>query len=245
MTNKYRYIFSGVIHPERATISLPLITMRKIVMDAGFVGNAFISISASQLTVTFESDAEISEYATLKNYIADIVRAIVDAYGYLSGCGYDVEIVKLIPPGVNQSYVFGVDIPVLKPSESDISAPFNRLMKVYNDAGASYIQHCFADFREAIRSPKDTALFCYRAIESLRQYFKVEKIISSDGASWKCLRETLGVDRNDIDFVKEFADPLRHGEGKSISDVQRIELLKKTKAIIDSYIDFASKGTKI
>ncbi len=211
--------------------------------DANISGKIVVTISASQLTAIFESDTEVTDFATLKNYIADVVRTIVDVYGYLSGCGYDVEIVKLILPGSAQPMIFGVDIPVLRPSNPDISGPFNQMINLFQDTRGLYVQRCLADLREAIRSPKDTAFFCYRAIEALRQYFVIEEKITGDKAdSWERLRSALGVERDIIDYIKGFSDPLRHGADKSISDAERADIFKKTQFIINRFVDFASNN---
>ena len=244
MSTDYRYTFSGIIYPERAEINLPTIPIRMNAVDAGISGTVIVTSSSSQLSAIFESSSEVNDVFTLKNYVADVVRVIVDGYGYLSGCGYDVEIVKLVLTGGPEPIMFGVDIPVLRPSGTDISVPFTQLMRVFADERSLYVQRSLGDFREAIRSPKDTAFFCYRALESLRQYFVVEEHIPSDKTSWERLRQALAVERATIDYVKTFADPLRHGAGKSISDSERADLFIKTKSIIDRFIVFADNQYK-
>jgi hypothetical protein len=99
-------------------------------------------------------------------------------------------------------------------------------MGLFRDPRSSHLQRAFADLREAIRSPKDTGFFCYRAIESLRQFFVVE-LNAPDKQSWEVLRTALQIDRPTIDYVKTFADSARHGAGAAISDGERAEVFKK------------------
>jgi len=114
-------------------------------------------------------------------------------------------------------------------------------MGLFRDPRSSHLQRAFADLREAIRSPKDTGFFCYRAIESLRQFFVVE-LNAPDKQSWEVLRTALQIDRPTIDYVKTFADSARHGAGAAISDGERAEVFKKTWSIVGQFVEFAKRG---
>lgn len=238
----YRYIFTGVIHPERAAVNVSTTGWTLQGAAADISGQLTVSIAVSQLLAVFDSETEAFDLSTLKNHVTDAVRVVVDAVGYLNGCGYVVEIVQLVGPTTNQPIVFGVDIPALRPTDPDLSAPLTQMMQIFEDPRGSYLQRCLADLREAIRSPKDTAFFCYRGIESLRQFFVLGENIPSDKASWERFRAALGVDRATVDYVKEFADPVRHGASKPISDAERAEVFRKTWSVVARFIDFAAGG---
>jgi hypothetical protein len=55
-------------------------------------------------------------------------------------------------------------------------------------------------------------------------------------------RSGLGVNKATIDYVKQFADPVRHGAPKPISDAERAEVFRKTWSVVDRFIDFAARG---
>jgi len=238
---QYRYTFIGVVHPERAAVSIGPVVWSLEADHAGISGTLTVSINVSQISAVFDSSQKVQDPFTLKNYIDDAVRVIVDAFGYIKGCGYDVEIVQMVGPKDEEGpIVFGVGIPALEGRQADSTALL-KLVAIYKDRRGSYLQRCLSDFREAIRSPRDTGFFCYRAVESLRQFFVAEGA-SNNGESWKQLREAVNVDRDEIDFIKQFADPVRHGGDKAVTGVEREDLFRKTVKIIDGFIAFAERG---
>ena len=240
----YRYTFTGVVHPERAVVNVSTITWRLDPPAVPIVGKLTVTIAVSQVTAVFEAENEVSDLNTLKNYVADAVRVEVDTLGYLNGCGYEVEIVQLIPAEATTPLVFGVGIPALGSDSSELPSRFLEIMQVFQDPRGSYLQRCFADLREAIRSPKDTGFFCYRGIEALRQFFVLESGAKGHKNSWDELRQALGVERATIDYVKDFADPVRHGAAKPIADHERAEVFRKTWAVVARFIEFAKRGYK-
>jgi hypothetical protein len=237
----YRYTFTGVLHPERAAVTISTVVQKLSYPDDGIVGTLTSNICVSQIISGFETPSLVPNVFTLKNIVSDAVRVEVDAAGFLYGHGYDVEIVHVVRPDSMDSLVFGVDIPALKP-DADMTARFNEVMRLFDDPRGAYLQRCFGDLREAIRSPRDTGFFCYRAIESLRQSFVVEAGAKDDKASWETLRSTLSVGRAEIDYIKGFADAPRHGAARGISDAERASIFRKTWLIVHSFIDFALAG---
>jgi hypothetical protein len=135
MATGFRYIFTGVIHPERAAVNVSMTGWELQGLAAGISGKLSISIAVSQLLAVFDCDTEVSDISTLKNHVGDAVRVVVDAFGYLNGCGYDVEIVQLVQPDRNDSDIFGVDIPALRTTEVDRPAQLTRMMGIFRDAG--------------------------------------------------------------------------------------------------------------
>jgi hypothetical protein len=193
----------------------------------------------SQIISLFETDSLVPNVFRLKNIVSDAVRVEVDTVGFLYGHGYDVEIVQVIRPDSIEPVVFGVDIPTLKP-EADMAGRFTNAMRLFADTKGAYLQRCLADLREAIRSPRDTGFFCYRAVESLRQFFVAEAGASSDRASWELMRSTLKVERSAFDYIKSFADVPRHGGSKGISDGERADVF-----LVNAYIDYALGGYRL
>jgi hypothetical protein len=60
----------------------------------------------------------------------------------------------------------------------------------------------------------------------------------ADGVAWQRLRETLKIDRDAIDTVKQHADLPRHGRPSAITDEQRAEVFRVTDTIIDRYLQY-------
>jgi len=224
---EYYSVFFGKVFPERANVSIAPSMLSLKAEDAGIMGELKISISLSQITAVFKSEQTIADFYTLKNYIEDAIRLEVDALGYLLGCGYDIEITSMVD-SLDNRIVFGVGVPILQKDSTSRVNKFDIVMQIYQNPKGDYLRRCLADLREAIRSPKDTGFFCYRGIESLRQYFLKESGAKNDGESWIKLRDKLNIDREHIEYIKQYADPVRHGDAIFVSDEDRGKILTIT-----------------
>lgn len=253
VTKKLQYIFFGKVHPERCLVSISELRIRIIALDGEINGELVFYASLSQIIAVFNCDKIIQNYLTLKNSVEDFIRTAVDALGYTNGCGYDIEIIEMIDSLGNSPTVFGVGIPAIKDSAKEAGVTFQHVMDVFKDPRGWHLMRCLAVLREAIRVPKDTGFFCYRGVESLRQFFRQEKEAKDDKQSWEMLRTELGVDRSDLDEIKRWANPLRHGDSVAISDAARASVFKLTwsivnvcrQAVSDSRTDFLSYGFRL
>ncbi len=234
------YTFSGKVLPERANMSitrpLPIAMEAK---DAGISGAGAISILVSQISVVFNTEDSNVDLPTLKNYVEGIVRNLVDAYGYLSGRGYDIEITSVVDPAGMQT-VFGVGVGALEQTQSERPLSFQDLKDVVFKS--QELRRALSDLREAIRSPLDTGFFCYRAIECIRQSFRQAEDGDKDGPSWGRLRDMLRVDRSWIEVVKKSADPQRHGGTPYMSGEDRVSAMLHAWKVVDRFCIYVRRG---
>jgi len=237
-----QYTFFGVVHPERANVNISKVVFQIVAKDAGLDGTLTMWIQTSQITAQFVPNEKVSDPYTLKNYVEDSVRAAVDALGYHNGCGYDIEIIQMVDSHGSQPIIFGVGISVLEGVTEDAGIELSDIFSLFRDRRGTYLQRCFADLREAIRSPMDTGFFCYRGIEGLQQFFRVEKNLKDKEEAWECFREELNVNRSTINYVKQLADPRRHGGAVYVSDSDRSEIFVKTWDIVNKFIAYAQQG---
>jgi hypothetical protein len=142
----------------------------------------------------------------------------------------------------NPPVVFGVGISAIENSAARADVKLENIVSTFGDRKGQYLQRCLADLREAIRAPKDTGFFCYRGIESLGQFFLQEMKAKDDKVSWELLRSELAVDRVEIETIKGFVDPIRHGGGGWISDSERANVFTLTWNIFNKFIKYANAG---
>ena len=232
------YMFSGKVLPERANVEIRLPEFKMDAIDAGISGTVIVTIIASQVSVVINTNSD-SDIWTLKNYIEYIVRSLVDAFGYLSGRGYDVEITSVVDHE-DKYTVFGVGIHELEKSYKDRPLSFVQLLTAMEKS--QNLHRIIGDLREAIRSPHDAGFHCYRAIESIKMSFMEEG--DSDTKGWENLRKSLRIDRSWIDQVKKFADPVRHGGTIYISGDDRIVILQHTWKLIDRFCIYVYRNFK-
>jgi len=238
MADKFIYIFFGKVFPERAYVKIPEVTFNYNIVEEVIKGTAFVEVIMSQIIVKFESETIVGNIYSLKNYIEDSVRLIVDSWGYILSCGYDIEITSMID-SIGYKEVFGVNFDNVEKSIKARPKKFNEVFDLLSRMDNNYLRLCLSDLREAIRKPKDTAFFCYRAIESLRQYICDEYDCKKDKNRWEKFNTVFGLTIDDFEDILEYAKPARHGENKYISGEVRVKIINFTYSIIDKFIVYA------
>ena len=201
-------VFFGLVLPERSDVSIagPI----TIESNEPSPYKIIMSILRSQIHATCTWDESVN-LSTFKNIVEFQARLIVDAIGLHECCGYDMEIISAIDPVTGAHDVFGVQ------ETLDINKGFPDFVEMVKKAGrepALYV--ALANFREAIRVPHETSLYCYRAIEAIRQVFVPEGVDRDSGsariASWSAMRQALNLLEDTIRESEPFAKSSRHGQ---------------------------------
>lgn len=234
------YILTGRVIPERAVLDIKEIPFRIVRSDDVPEGDLFVEILKSQISARFVAAGEVKNIFTLRNTVEDAVRMLLDVAGYFHGYGYDVEIVQLMSADSSQKQVFGIDVPALAGVCEKAGITYNDIFQAVAKADGLFLRHALADVREAIKSPRDTGFFCYRAIESLKNCCAIRNGLSPDkDAAWELFRDTYSLERQRIMEIKAFADPARHGSHAQMSglgDKERADIFKTAWEIINAYI---------
>lgn len=225
------YIFYGSVLPERALMNLEVPPMEfdgiSIILKCCFSKLALHCVSGNQ-----SEDLEI-----LKNKIESFVRTFVDSFGYTVATGFDVQIESVLDLSTNQFTLFGVHEKIFDNAINDITGKgviHPELSFTFSDMAKVacidiQLRIALADFRDSIRRVELTSFHCYRAIEALCQTFS---------ADWENFRESLGVDKDDIFFVKKGkADVQRHGKMVDQPREVRKKCMQITWDIIRKYVD--------
>jgi hypothetical protein len=171
------------------------------------------------------------------------IQTVCDAIGCIRG---DASVVVLtdvkLPGGTSHHLNTAVILPPAAPEEQRCVESAISGVDVRND----YFRHALADFRRAILEADDTAAFCFRAVEALRETFVDDKIKEKkqDKESWFALNKALRLEKSYLDRVRALALPQRHGDRQEyVSGNARIDLLGRTRAILFRYAVFLEKGS--
>ena len=155
------YILTGRVIPERALLDISEVRLKVLASDDVPEGDLFIQVIKSQIFVRFLAAGEVRNIFTLRNIVEDAARMVLDATGYFAGYGYDAEIVQAVRSNASEKYVFGIDVPALAGVCEKAGVTVNDIFAALSKTDGYYFRHALADVREAIKSPKDTGLFCY------------------------------------------------------------------------------------
>lgn len=202
-------------------------------------GTLSLFIRDSQILSIIETDEETKNIQYLKGLVEEYAYIIVDVLVYTSGVSYDVEVTSAITPS-NEITFFGAERPALQQHiEREgvyLEERLGNIWGLYSESTNRHLRRALSDLRKASNYPLDSPFYCYRAVESLRHYFGDEDTDKKE--EWERMRAKLGVEKEDIMTIKEFADPRRHGDKIEITEEKRVEILQTTWSMIDSYVDF-------
>lgn len=234
------YFFTGRVIPERALLDTIEFSFQVPPQVDVPEGELFVQVIRSQLFARFVGEGDVANIFTLHNIVEDATRIVLDAVGFHLGYGYDLEIVQMVQADNNRKQVFGIDVPAVSKLCEEAGVTFSHIMFALSVQDGAYLRHALSDLREAIKSPKDTGFFCFRAVESLKSCFAARNGISSDKkAAWDEFRAAYGLDKDSILAIKSFADPVRHGniaEIAPISDTDRSQLFVTAWRIVAQFI---------
>lgn len=241
------YLFFGVIIPERAYLTIQKATRSLEDPQTGKeVGDIQIDIKDSQVLIALNTEIQ-RDITTLKNVAYDQTRVFINCGSLFLGGGYDLDITKGVDMATGNVETFA---PRAAPIVKFINA--NQKLKIDEAVRATYKSHgrfvecALEDFSDGLRRQGRNAMFFfYRVFDSLRGFvgslYNMEKEIDQ----WEKLRELTKISRPDIDFVKSFADPVRHGGSTSYEapDIEKAEQLAWT-AIHEIILHYRDRGFK-
>jgi len=232
----HTFVFTGHVYPERYqwTMQPPY---EVIILHHDDTSSWLkISLTMSQVIVTVRTNS-VEDALEMKNRVTRSVRNLADSLGFVTAAALDVEIISCISPDGGH-YVFNTAFDGLL--DHDAGTPegllvFNELIAHANRSG--YIRMALADLRNAIREPLDTCVNCYRAVESIRhEYLEGNADIgSARKASWKRMRDAVGLAEEDLRWLEERATPRRHGRAIDVTGDERRKALRIARKAIQEH----------
>lgn len=237
-----RFLFSGIVHPERLGLTLGTIDQMLASQDGTKLGSMKFSIQNSQITAVMEWENDSEDIFTPRNILKTFVEPILNITEFLKGYAFDIEITKVFESDLNEIRVFNNDIPAL--AERNKTRELTEAKNVYplcSGPEGIYLRRCLGDLNMAMKHADDTPFYCYRALESLKQYFGFVNGITGDREQWKSMASALGGKEEDVTPIKDLAFPARHGIPNPITDSKRKDIFLLTWNIVESFIDYRLK----
>lgn len=232
-----RLFFSGIVRPERAVLNIGNIENELRAADGS---KTLIKFNAynNQITVSIESEKEDNFY-TLRNIVRSVVEIVTNVVGFLKGYAYDVEIVKVFSEDLELSHVFGIDIPALEQRNKDRNIKeLNHIYPLCLGNDGVFLRRALSDLGMAIKHADDTPFYCFRAIESLKQYFGFMTGTLRDADQWQEMTKAIGDHLAVIEPIRLLAFPARHGVPQQLTDEDRKTTFLTTWDIVEKFIDF-------
>jgi hypothetical protein len=232
------YLFSGVVLPERAQLSLQY-GVGFSHLGSNINGIAKVSIVLNQVAVWVESEHDWDPF-DLRNVVRNIIQSQLAMVGYLKGYAYDLELSRVLCQSRGIDCVFGIDVPCIAEQGNTVNLQdaLSTLREKTLGPDGVFLHRCFNDLIFAMKHADDTGFYCYRAIESLRHHCASLHGLSAADRSkqWKKFREFAGIEESTLLAIKSAADPLRHGNVSAVSSEDRAKLFSSTWAIVGAYL---------
>jgi hypothetical protein len=240
-----RYYFSGIVHPERALMSVEVVPILIQTSDGKDFGTLKFNIYNNQLTAVLECDDDSADLLTLRNHIKVQISSVVNVMGFLKGRAYDIEITKVFNENLDETEIFGIEIPVLEQRniEIDLNQAANHIHRLLIGVDGIYLRRCFEDFILSMRYLDDTIFYCVRGVEVLRQYFGMKLGLTGDekkydSKTWEALRTAINMKEDELKAFTKMANPSRHGVPIEIKEEQRIDVFHKAWGIAEEFINY-------
>lgn len=226
----YTYKFKAVVYPSELMVSA-VVKLRLTYPDFDIDGELSVAINNSEIDIEYKtcrpySKINTGEIETLKNFVEDAVRIIVDAICFSQSYYYDIYILNFISnSGFEYKFYSRGEYNINKNGDVVTKEVSNILSKLDPSNSHTALALVLADFRMGMKYPKMTASFCFRAIETIRQYY-----FSDD---WEKMREVLNLEKEDFNEILKFGKPNRHGVYPTIQYSERESIMNFTRLIIE------------
>ncbi len=230
-----RFIFTGRILPEFPSLDMADPLIYKFYANDGTTLYGSISIVNSKIMAIVKTDNQ--DIFTVRNYVTAQARMVLDVIGFLNGY-YLFADIQMAILSMGRQVGFDTRFPALQATVSKRPFEFESLLTMCQDEP---LRMALADVRSAMEAAVETGFFCYRAVETLMQSFKVGS--DNDATGWKKMHLALHSSRAYIDqTLKSHADVRRHGSVTFITSPERDLCLLTTAAIIDRYTQYLNNG---
>lgn len=235
------FTFTGKVLPERATLDIHVPFNVVITTPDGQSLSGKMHILANQVSITVKAPSEFdSDLSTLRNYVEESIRAIVDFAGFLYGIGYDYEMISAINNDTGAMTVFGIQLPVTSDDPEVRGARFSELLPCLSKS--QYLPLALSDLREAIKSPVDSGVFSFRAAQTIMQAFRKPR--ESESKGWNRMIKELNLNKGIKQFMGRHAGDRRHGKPIHISWDDRKAMMRRAWVVVDRYFEYLIRGEK-
>lgn len=242
----YNYTIIGKVLPERAKLDLNLCSLKiSPVENNNEIDSMDISIILNQIYVNYSTEKNRLSVFDIRNIVKTILTDILSIFGFIKSYAYDVEITRIVNKELNIDYVFGIETHLIEKRNlnKDLNLELQKILDLIfkERENAIFIRRCLNDLVNAMKNPIDTGFYCYRAIESLKQYCKYKYNLEKEADQWKKLSNITGFNKDKIKLIREFSLTTRHGDIKSISDENRGKILADTWDIVEKFFEVVNK----
>lgn len=235
---EHRVIFIGQVRPQTGNwyFDGPIVAAREDEKIQMMVQESVFTVRVDTHSPKADDDDAWLDRVWLRCLV--VVRAALDSLGFHRGATLEIE--RLTAMVDDEAVVFFQSSQGRFQIGDGERVEADQIDPYFQEAMTNpSFRHALADVRQAQSLDDDSAFYCYRAIESLRQAFVLpEESEKKDKAkSWERLRAALEVTERQIGAVAEAARARRHGGDDTTEYEQRLDHVHLTRELIVRYVN--------
>ena len=238
-------LFTGVVWPRALQITIPL-TIN------GLLGGKNYDLIIEQGVFSLKLEVESSEKSYIDNIYAEaftLVRTFVDLESFRYGFGLTTLFETIQLPGKNPQ-------PLGNTSEGygklctifDGITTEDELLERYDKVCALFgadvnVSHALHDLAVVLTVPRESAINCARAIESIRR--SISPIGMNNSKSWELMRSHLNIGKDYLTFITKLSEMPRHGDRSApIARSDRHKAEVRAWTIMDRFFQYKLRDDK-
>lgn len=235
------YTFIGTIHPHRAILEnhkFKAKTSYRTAENKTLIFNVDVRILMNQLLVYVEGNDSFDHF-TMRNFVQNLVEDDLAKVAFITGHSYRAEVMRVINDSLGWDVVYGINNTLIQHyfPINDYNASLERIRQHSKGDAGYFISNALSNMNEALKRINDSAFYCNRALECLRNHNSL-RMGSKKEKDWNSFKSALGLED---DFIKEKVGSLqlnsRHGRPELLTEQQYNECIKATWDIFYKYLD--------
>ncbi len=232
-----RYVVTGRIIPERADIRFSPIEWR-----IPGQGTVVAHCDASQLTIVLDL-ASVDGWATAFQQAKHFAFMLVGSLGFALGASTGVELIQVMQEGGSPHVIGAEALGKVAAQTLRVDGPdavFNRAIQLANQD--VHFRLAMRDYLRAIEDAVDCALYCQRAIDTLKR-----SVASRLDAGTTDADHALGIAPESFDkTLAPYVEPVQQGAWANPPPTDmdaRWQMLTLTRDVLLKYLDRAASTT--
>lgn len=174
------------------------------------------------------------------NDLMSVIQGLLDALGFHLGVRIRAELIGAIVHPNTLIFTTPASWPeaVGRTADQPLRVEAEELVPFTDTAlREPLVRFALGDICEALVQAADTGFLCYRAVESIRQWYQeVDPRTDSNSEGWRRMRDALAVSEEELRRLGALASRRRHGGAAAISEQERIWAIGLARRVVLSFV---------
>lgn len=174
----------------------------------------------------------------LANNVRSEVATILDAHAFVTGSPRTLELTSGRNLETGEDLEWTGRVPEVAGFGAREALSVDDLLLA---SGRSILlSNALADFRRAMTEPWDAGFYAYRSCETVARHWRgsAEQVGSR---AWEAMRSRLKIELDEMNAVKSWADPQRHGARSTIGAQEHVALLATAHRVLAGFASLLMK----